>query len=534
MHLPSSFSASLCSLAVAQPGAFEPADFNVTEALRELAIYVEEIPSLESFREGPPMGRQGADDEGQACQAAASLQSVYGGGAVYTQGEAGYSNFTGSYWSDAQQHVSPSCIFKPSRVSDVSAVVLLSRLTQCPCAAKSGGRRCSIEAGITISFANLNGISLNSDKIIASIGPGNVWGHIYEALVKSDLTVIGGRLFNIGVGGLTTGGGISYFSPRYGWACDNVESFDVVTASGMMVRASAQQFPDLYSALRGGSNNFGLVVNFHLRTLPLPRAGSGAEDVHGPQLRGLDEAFAYAAANAAQDVDAGLYLVYLHAKGKNLGLPVLIHADAVHGAASPVWAGFDNITAAGDTTKTRVLVEWTAETMHDSPDGRRQLFYTLSTKADVDLATFARARFFATVADIADVPGIGPNLMYQAIGMPQLEQMRKDGGNALVLEDAAAAVSEGGGPVYIMLLAASWAHAEDNGRTLRHGLFAGYVYMNYASEYQDVVGSYGGANKARLKRIAAKYDPAQVFQRLQPGYFKLDRAPTPGTAYYNI
>lgn len=261
-------------------------------------------------------------------------------------------------------------------------------------------------------------------------------------------------------------------------------------------------------------------------------------------FRGLDEAFAYAATNAAQDVDAGLYLVYVHANGMNLGLPVFYHADALHGAESPAWAGFNsgNITAVGDTTKTRVLAEWATETMHDSPNGKRQLFYTLSTKADVEMATFARKRSFDTISEIADVPGIGPNIVYQAIGTPQLQQMQKDGGNALGLDPS-------GGHIYIMLLAASWTHKEDSARVtacfsrilqdikneaLRRGSFSEYVYINYASEYQDVVSSYGGANKARLKDIAVRYDPAQVFQKLQPGYFKLDRAPTPGTAYYNI
>lgn len=136
---------------------------------------------------------------------------VYGSDSVYYQGEASFSNFTGGYWSDAQQHVNPRCIFKPSKAQDVSVVVLLSRLTQCPFAAKSGGHAAmvgasSIEGGITVSFANMNNISLSRDKKIASVGPGNVWGHVYEAMAKSDLTVIGGRLFNIGFGGLTTGG----------------------------------------------------------------------------------------------------------------------------------------------------------------------------------------------------------------------------------------------------------------------------------------------------------------------------------------
>ena len=48
-----------------------------------------------------------------------------------------------------------------------------------------------------------------------------------------------------------------------------------------------------------------------------------------------------------------------------------------------------------------------------------------------------------------------------------------------------------------------------------------YIYQNYASSNQDVFTNYGEANKQRLIEISKKYDPEQIFQRLQPGYFKL-------------
>ena len=60
-----------------------------------------------------------------------------------------------------------------------------------------------------------------------------------------------------------------------------------------------------------------------------------------------------------------------------------------------------------------------------------------------------------------------------------------------------------------------------------------YIYMNYASQFEDVISSYGADNKARLKSIAEKYDPTGVFQTLQPGYFKHDHAPVPNSGYYS-
>lgn len=64
----------------------------------------------------------------------------------------------------------------------------------------------NIEGGITISFANMKAITLSADKNTVDIQPGNIWGDVYTTLGKSEKMVIGGRLYNIGIGGLTTGG----------------------------------------------------------------------------------------------------------------------------------------------------------------------------------------------------------------------------------------------------------------------------------------------------------------------------------------
>jgi FAD/FMN-containing dehydrogenase len=111
-------------------------------------------------------------------------------------------------------------------------MVLLSRLSWCPFAVKSGGHSAfagaaTIEGGITVSFENLKGIKLSSDKKIVAVQPGNTWSDVLAALEKSDVAVVGGRVGDIGVGGLTLGGGISFLTNEYGLACDNVASFEV-------------------------------------------------------------------------------------------------------------------------------------------------------------------------------------------------------------------------------------------------------------------------------------------------------------------
>ena len=70
-------------------------------------------------------------------------------------------------------------------------------------------------------------LTVSRDHTVMALGAGNIWVDVYNRIVPMGLTVIGGRVSNIGVGGLTLGGGISFFSGHTGWACDNVNNYQV-------------------------------------------------------------------------------------------------------------------------------------------------------------------------------------------------------------------------------------------------------------------------------------------------------------------
>ena len=126
---------------------------------------------------------------------------------------------------------------------------------------------------------SIKGVEVSADKPIKSIGGGAIWRDVYHKLAAMNLTVSGGRVSSIGVGGLTGGGkrpftnhlasmigGISFFSPRKGFVCDNIENFEVVLANGKVVNANSRENADLWIALRGGSSKFGIVTRFDMRT----------------------------------------------------------------------------------------------------------------------------------------------------------------------------------------------------------------------------------------------------------------------------
>lgn len=107
-------------------------------------------------------------------------------------------------------------------------------------------------------------VTIDEPNSVVRVQPGAKWGDAYEYLESRGWMVVGGRLSDIGVGGLLLGGGISHYGPRKGWGSDNVLAFTVVLASGEIVRASPTEHPDLYWALKGGGNRYGIVVEFEL------------------------------------------------------------------------------------------------------------------------------------------------------------------------------------------------------------------------------------------------------------------------------
>lgn len=209
----------------------------------------------------------------------------------------------------------PRCVFKPAKALDVSTLVLLSRLTNCPFAVKGGGHAAfggasSIEGGITVTMEGFNQVSVASDKKTVDVGPGNRWVDVYTALEPHGVGVAGGRMAPVGVPGLILGGGINFFANKIGWACDNVASFEVVTASGVIVTASPKSYSDLYWALRGGGSNFGIVTNFKLDAFPLEKMWGGQRIYSEDKFPAvLDAVYRFATTKSSQDTDAAEIIV---------------------------------------------------------------------------------------------------------------------------------------------------------------------------------------------------------------------------------
>ncbi|KAL4947489.1 hypothetical protein BDW69DRAFT_178330 [Aspergillus filifer] len=437
-----------------------------------------------------------------------------------------------------QGEVKPSCIFIPSTDKEVAAAVILSQFSRCPFAAKSGGHAAfagasNIQDGITILLSDLKEVSLNDDKSIASIGPGNNWGQVYKALELHSVTVVGGRMSGIGVGGLVTGGGISYYSNEYGLALDNVESFEVVSAkNGEILKASEMENPDLYWALRGGGNNFGLVTRFNLHTIPSSLLWGGTHVYSEDKFTDVIGAFVDVAEHAEDDGHAQQYVMFATMQGSNIASAELTYTKDVSNPA--IFKKYLSIPSVSNTSSTRSLAKYCDDLNAQDPYGMRDIFWNRSFKLNENFANWIVKRWFEMSSRVSSIPNAMVGLTFQVITEPILEKMSNAGGNALGLDAS-------GGPILLLHVLGMWEKASDDEAIHQfldkffdtvaeeaesRDLDNDFVYMNYASQFQDVISSYGENNKARLQEIASKYDPEGVYQNLQPGHFKLDGAPS--------
>lgn len=255
------------------------------------------------------------------------------------------------------------------------------QVTQCQFAVKSGGHApffgaSNIDGGIAFDLLNLNQVEVSPDQTVTAVGAGNLWVDVYSILEKSNLTVIGGREAGIGAGGLTLGGGISFFSSRYGWACDNVNAYEVVFADGTIHKVTYTSYPDLYFALRGGGNNFGIVTRFDMATYPQGElwAGQTAYLYNETTAKALDAAFYNFNINAPEDPYAQVIYVFGYVQSINSWV---IQPELQYGKPEPYPAILKNFTdvpyAVPITTSFKVINHsaLTIEFNNNSPSGFR-------------------------------------------------------------------------------------------------------------------------------------------------------------------
>ena len=178
----------------------------------------------------------------------------------------------------------PAIIVRPRHAGDVVNAVNFAREQKLTLAIRGGAHSVAgmgtCDDGLVIDFSSMKKIAVDPAKRTAVAEPGVKWTEFDAATQAHGLATTGGTVGDTGIAGLTLGGGFGWLEGTCGMTVDNLLSADVVLANGEQVRASANEHPDLFWALRGGGGNFGVVTAFEYRLHPMGPQIAGGMVVH--------------------------------------------------------------------------------------------------------------------------------------------------------------------------------------------------------------------------------------------------------------
>ncbi|PPJ53318.1 hypothetical protein CBER1_00903 [Cercospora berteroae] len=514
------------------------------------------VPTISSIVSGVGSYHHGSDSSAWASVAESksccdALTKSLGKNSVVFPYDAAYSQSMGSYFSLKNSDLHPSCIALPRSAEDVSKAVRTLSLGahkwegQCQFGVRGGGHTpfkgaASTDNGIVLDLLHMPSAGISPDYETITVSPSTTWDLVYEVLDAHNRSTLGTKVAGIGVGGASTSCGVSYFSPRYGYICDMVENWEVVLATGDIVNANANENADLWKALRGGINNFGIVTAVTLKTFE-QGAFWGGQTFHSIDTR--EEHFK----NHAKLASAHPYDPYAHY------INTLVLANMTGGTwfignsiqytksdppvaepevfkpfleiqRTPIFPGAPEDTLRVDNV-TSFSREYAANTLYP----QRWQFSCISFAPDADfMETFFQMANEA-MQQYVKLAGFKLILNYQPAPTVQLER------NGAV--DSLGPIQTEGNVVFV-----HWAVSYDeseaqfddaitksvqdlfhaaNAKAKDLGIYRHFIQPTYADSWQSPFDYRSKSTIEELVATSKKYDPLQVFQKQVPGGFKL-------------
>jgi FAD/FMN-containing dehydrogenase len=424
-------------------------------------------------------------------------------GEVARAGDEGYEAAARSFFATG----APAVVVRPRGPDQVAAALAHAERNALAVSVRSGGHsplgHGTNTGGMVIDLAHLDDVQvLDTGRRLVRVGGGATWGRVGSALDPYGWAVTAGDTADVGVGGLTLGGGIGWMVRRYGLTIDNRAGARVVTADGRLLSASPDEHPDLYWALRGGGGNFGVVVDFDFVAQPVRTVHFGMVVYRLGDPADLMARWRDAMRAAPEELSSTLALPPRAPDGPASAVVLLCFAGAPGTTAGEANAAIEPLRDLGAVTAANVSERRYCEILENAtppPNLRRAARDTLVPNLDDAL--------------IADVVRLHAGPVPAAVAVRSL-----GGAFGRVPADATAFAHRDAEAMIVALLTLPGTVADHEvEQALRpwhavaaHGTGT-YVNFQGSATAADLASAYPAATYARLAEVKSAYDPGNLF-----------------------
>jgi len=396
----------------------------------------------------------------------------------------------------------PALIVRCADSSDIARVLEFAQKKNLPLAVRGGGHNRAgfsvCDDGVVIDLSGMNRVEVDADKRVARAEAGALVRDLDRATQRVGLATTSGGCPTVGIAGLTLGGGEGLLMSKYGAACDNLLSAQLVMVDGNQVEASQNSNADLFWAIRGGGGNFGVVTALEYRLHPVTDFLAGTLTYPPGRIPELLQTFVKFVANAPDEMNV-VGGVLPSEQGSRFWILVGYCGDPSKG--NELLAPLRALKPQEDKTRALSYLEAQAGAgFLSAPVAHFQTDLFLPKLTDAAIAAITDA--------IKDAPPKAKVLIVPFYGAV----------TRVAADDMAFALRRPGYEVDIVGL---WSDPAEKVRavgwvnSLRNQLqpFAQGVYVNQLGETSDaLVRAAYGQNYARLVEIKKKYDPTNVLR----------------------
>ncbi len=401
----------------------------------------------------------------------------------------------------------PALIVRPHGLAEVAEALSYAERRDLAVSVRSGGHSPlgpgTSTGGMVIDQVHCDGIDvLDTERRLVRVGGGATWGRVAAALDPYGWAITAGDTANVGVGGLTLGGGVGWLVRRYGLTIDNLVGARVMTADGRLITTSEYEHPSLFWALRGGGGNFGVVVDFDFVAQPVSTVHFGTVTYRLDDPADLLAGWREAMRVAPEALSSTMALTPRLPGGQPSATVLLCHAAEPGSTLPEADAAIKPLLELGTVTASRI-------------SGRRYSEILVEAQPPPRVRRGVRNTLVAALDDAV----IGEIMGLHSTSVPTALAVRSLGGAfGRVPADATAFAHRDAEAMIVALLmlpdTASDPEVEDSlvpwDAVAAHGTGT-YINFQGSATASDLAAAYPPATYARLAAVKRTYDPGNRF-----------------------